>query len=110
MQSPVVKIAQALAGTGGLRITFKVPEDAPEQCGVEFCFHLEDGDPITRLARLSPAPVGAAEEVGGSAITVHGRRLYPCEPGKVYRATVKTPERMAGRARVVGRIIASSSH
>lgn len=102
--SQVVKIAQVISGVGGARLTFRVPEDAPETCGVEFCVHIGEGDAIDRLAGLAPVPVGAPEALNGDHVRIHNCRISPCKPGAVYRATIKTPDIGTARARVVGRI------
>ncbi len=106
-----LQIAQAVAGVGGMRVTFRVPPDAPEPCAVELCFvSADDKDArsaIDRLADLRAVPVGAAESIDKpEAVSTAGTRIVGCKPGGTYRVTAKLALAAQGvRFRILGRAV-----
>ncbi|HET6496477.1 MAG TPA: hypothetical protein VFH61_14065 [Thermoleophilia bacterium] len=101
-----VSVAQAIAGVGGLRVTFKVPDDAPDPCSVELCIHQGKGSALDKLDQLQPAEVGAAECLTSkAAVRIGGRQIAPCAPGGIYRVTVRSAVAKDPTQTVVGRIV-----
>lgn len=100
-----IRIAQAVAGVGGLRVTFQVPDAAPDPCGVELCLHNGAGDVFEHIESLSALPIGAASSIDGDAVSIRTRRMFPCKPGGFYRVTLRGTSRPGSGHRIVGRVV-----